>query len=211
MLNMFNLKSLWLQRQNSTLSLCIFLLIAVPLLSFSINITAAKAETYSQVSINLELFLGKGGGNSKLLARVPNSIWDAVNTSLAEGHANFKKIKYKIVRHHLNEKDKKGVLLTPHKDHKENVSNFYIQAQKEWEEFYYSFCKKNKVDFLFLWSPDIEIDSKEGKVRVTMYTYFTGNNIAKPELLDLPINDKRRLIQEVGRTIHNDLVKIYTK
>jgi hypothetical protein len=176
-------------------------------LFFSIITTSANAEMYSQVSIKLDPFLGKEG--SKILKTMPENLWTGINYGLSKGHDEFKSIKYKEVRFYLNKKDKKGLLLTNYEGHKNNINNFYDRVQREKVEFVKSFCKRNGVDYLFMWSPSI-IQIERKTITVRLDTYYPAPNIIKPAPIELPIKDINKTYQIIGETVHNHLQKIYT-
>ena len=128
---------------------------------------------------------------------------------LSEGHDEFKKIDYHEVRFYLNKKDKEGLLLTNHEDHKNNINKFYDRVRREKVEFVQKFCKKNDVDYLFMWNSSIiQIDRK--KITVRLDTYYPDPNIIKVGTLELPIKDPIKIYQKVGHAVHNHLQRIYS-
>lgn len=180
----------------------ILLWISIMISPFLIHSTPASAEMFSQVSINLDQFVES---DSVILQWFPNDVWDAVNNGIGQAFRQYRKrVRYKDVLLDVNNSES---LLTPHITNVKNVYTFSDLMMLKKTIFIKEFCAQNKTDYLFFWSPNINIDIAAKMVRGSLLIYYPEPNIIQSEPFDLPLADAINLNQNVSNKI-NELIAI---
>ena len=135
---------------------------------------------YGSVSIVLDPFIYS---DQRLIYRVPKKLQMAVNNGIHkifQEYGNIKKVKVKMGE---------DMFLNAHKTNNANIKNFYKELEEKQERFLISFCKENKVDFLFMWDPDPEIDHENNTVELELFVFYPKPALITSEPLILELDD----------------------